>query len=162
MKSKNVLIFILVLAVLLMGGSYAFIAEDISNVAKEKLKGTSWKASISEVQVVSQSGKGTSLIAQTSGMNIKVKADLVDSYDEVIYRFVVKNEGNIDILVNSLTGIKELNDKRADVFLHLEGLNAGDILSPGEEVIVSLHLGLNEGSSPFNELVTIGINLSQA
>lgn len=162
MKSRNVLIFILVLTILLMGGSYAFIAKDLEQASEEKMKGTNWDIKISEVSEVSTSGNGVAVEASSTGTNVTVRADLKEEFDEVVYRFTIRNEGNVDALVNSLTGIKEVNDKRADVYLFLEGVNAGDIIAAGEEKVVSVNIGLNEGGKAFNEVINLGVNLVQA
>lgn len=157
MEKKNIVIFILVLALVFMGGSYAYVAKDKQNMKA----GQSWNVSLSDISLVGSSGSSSSSEAYISGSGILVKPILNEAGDTAEYQFMIKNNGNSDALVETITGISKLNELRPDLNVFITGVNAGDIIKKGDTVTCVLHLSLKEGSNPFKDPVNIAFTFSQ-
>lgn len=157
MEKKNIVIFILVLALVFMGGSYAYVAKDNKSINK----GQTWNVSLSDISLVSSSGSGSSSSAYISGSGLLVKPVLNEAGDTAEYQFMIKNNGNTDALVETITGIRKLNEIRPDLNIFITGVNAGDIIKKGDTLTCTLHISLKEGSAPFTEPVNIAFTFSQ-
>lgn len=157
MEKKNIVIFILVLALVFMGGSYAYVAKDNKSVNK----GTTWNVRLSDISLIASSGSSTSKDAYISGNGILVKPILNEAGDTAEYQFMIKNNGNTDALVEAISGISKLNELRPDLNVFITGVNAGDILKKGDTLTCVLHLSLKEGSQAFNNPVNIAFTFSQ-
>lgn len=157
MEKKNIVIFILVLALVFMGGSYAYVAKDNKSVNQ----GQSFSVSLSDISLVASSGNAKSSDAYISGSGVLVKPTLNEAGDTAEYQFMIKNNGNSDALVESISGIRKLNEARPDLNVFVTGVNAGDIIKKGDTLTCTLHLSLKEGSTAFNSPVNIAFTFSQ-
>ena len=107
MKKKNWIVVALCVAIVGMGIGFAALAQNLQISATANITGE-WDVRVNSIHPSNSSG-ATSLSHSFDGTSLAIEADLQYPGAWIVYDIFVQNFGNIDAILNSITGVTAAN-----------------------------------------------------
>lgn len=161
---KNRLILIAIIGVALASAAYAAFATNLSTNGTGTATGL-WDVAITSISPASQDGAsdrpGTPSFTSTSAT---FDVDLAYPGASSSYQVVIKNRGNIDAKLSSLTDLSPINAAVPTYLTYtLSGISVGDTLAPNATVTVTVTVSwtAGAGTAGVSKSATINFNYIQ-
>lgn len=135
-KGQRRSFIIAVLIVTLVGATigYAALATNLYINGKAGVStDASWLIEFTSSEEISKSDEAVSIRFSHTGTTFEFDAVLSKPGDEITYEVDVTNNGTIDAILDSITGLDEVNAADpVEIQYEINGLNEGEILAAGE------------------------------
>ena len=140
--NKNAVIIALLVTIAFMSVGYALLSAEIdNNQMKTSITDAKRKnikiTTITSIETIGNAEDTKSFISNENEVTMYPR--LLEFGDTIIYTINIKNDGNIDEVLNSIE--VEADDSIAYV---IDNLSAGDIVTAGDSKIFTISLSLNE------------------
>lgn len=155
-KLKNLIIFMLVVAIFIMSSSYAILYQNLRINGNASVV-ASWKVEITGIKEGNKIGSAVSESIPTyTTSTATFNAQLSDIADSIDYIVTIKNSGKIDARLNDIT--TSLNGDSTIVY-ELLGTEKNDILKAGESINVTVRVKVSPSVTSIDKTTNNSITI---
>lgn len=164
-NAKNVVLFILILAVLLMGYGYHVLLQKLSNSKNPDVSNETWQVEITQIRDKSLLGSAEVLKTPTFTKNTaQLQSIFKYKEDSIIYEMTIQNKGSIDAKIDSIqllpTSTKRITYAVSNVTPGITILRAGETKT--FDVTVAYHQLDHQESLDVTNQVDVILTYAQA
>lgn len=135
-KTKNIIIGALLVAIVAMSIGYAALAQQLTINGTANISGT-WDVEFTNITEGALTGATTKGIPSYTATTATFEVDLAHPGASATYDITVENKGNIDAVLDSITGVDTANAaKPVEIQYSLTGISENDELSAGATKVV--------------------------
>ena len=133
MEKKRVLLIVVFTAVLFMTAGYAAMAQLITVNGTAGTNNVEWDISFTEIQELSKNNATSERIPTVSGTIATFEVNLQNPGATMVYQITVKNNGTINAILDSITGLEAANSAEPiDLQYAITDISENDTLNAGE------------------------------
>lgn len=162
-RIKKITIAVLIFCILVMSIAYANLFEQLIINGNASVI-ASWKVEITGIKEGNKTGGAYSKNIPTfTSTSARFDVELTSETDSIEYLITMKNSGDIDAKLDSITTSRTGSDA---IIYEITGINENDIVKKGESVVVTVkvsidpNIGINE--SNLSTDMTLYFNYSQS
>lgn len=163
---KNMILFVLVIAVLIMGYGYSVLLQQLSIHGSAEIDNGSWQIEIIDIKDKSILGSAKVLEKPTfTKSTATLKSGFSHTGDSIVYEMTVANKGGLDAKLDTINIVSDTNAKNAITYKITNVTPGGTLLPVGEtnkiHVTVTYSNPENLSSAGLTENVKILVNYVQ-